>query len=297
MSDSPVLGPALTGTLVCNNLDTLLNAYVDYLSMSVLEAGEVSAQQAAIWGAPELVGARFAVLASETEVCWIRAVEDTTAAAAIPFKQQGWMSLEVVVEDVDTLATELVDSPFELYRPPADLDVSDDIRAMQVIGPAGEVLYLTQVKGPVPPFEIPMAKSRVDRLFIPVMCCGDRDAATTFYTDFPHVKEYKFDTKITSVNAAYGWELERKHPVATVQLAGETMIEIDQIDAAEPRPQTEGRLPAGIAMISYEVDALSDHSLVWFSEPARISSPPYNGRLAACCRGVGGELVELIERN
>ena len=296
MSDKPALGPALTGTLVCKNLDKLVAAYVDYLSMTVVEQGDVGQALAELWGATELVGARYAVLSSDTGVCWIRAVEDDSLAAAIPFKQQGWMSLEVVVEDVDTLATELAGSPFELVRPPADLDVSDDIRAMQVIGPAGEVLYLTQVKGPVPPFDIPMAQCRVDRLFIPVMCCGDREQASAFYNGFPAVKEYKFDTKITSVNAAYGWELERKHPVATMQLAGQAMIEIDQIAEAELRPQPVGHLPAGIAMISYEVDSLDNLDLPWLGQPMRVDEAPYHGRLAGCCRGAGGELIELIER-
>jgi len=292
----PTLGPALTGTLVAQNLDALVAAYRDFLSMAVLESGELSTAQACLIGAEELVGARYAVLSSATGVSWIRAIEDASITAAIPFKQQGWLALEVVVEDVDALAVELEGSPFELYRPPADLDVSDDIRAMQVIGPAGEVLYLTQVKAPVPPFEIPVARSRVDRLFIPVMCCSDRDAALAFYQQFPGGKDYRFDTKITSVNAAYGWELERKHPVATVQLAGETMIEIDQIDEAAPRPQQKGHLPAGIAMISYEVESLADLAVDWLATPARLSGAPYNGRLAGCCRGAGGELLELIER-
>ncbi|WP_101758954.1 hypothetical protein [Oceanicoccus sp. KOV_DT_Chl] len=281
---------------MCADLDFLVAAYVDYLSMTVQEAGLVSEAQASIWGAAELVGARFSVLVSSSGVSWIRVVEDAFVPAAVPFKQQGWMALEVVVADVDQLATELVGSPFELYRPPADLDVSDDIRAMQVIGPAGEVLYLTQVKAPVPPFEIPMAQCRVDRLFIPVMVCSDRDTATAFYTAFSGVKDYKFDTKITSVNAAYGWELELKHPVATVQLAANTMIEIDQIEAAEARPNILGHLPAGIAMISYEVDSIADLELSCFTAPVRMDVAPYNGRLVVCGRGAGGELVELIER-
>jgi hypothetical protein len=282
---------------VSNNFDQLVQAYTDYLAMRVIEEGSIGVAQAALWGATALVGHRYAVLASESGVAWIRAIEDPQAVAAVPFRQQGWMSLEVLVEDVDQLASELEGSPFELYRPPADLDVSDDIRAMQVIGPAGEVLYLTQVKGPVPPFDIPMARCRVDQLFIPVLCCIDRDDALAFYRQFAGGKDYLFDTKITSVNTAYAYPLERKHPVATVQLAGSTMIEIDQIDAAQRRPQPVGSLPAGIAMISYEVDKLADLDIEWLATPARLCGQPYQGRLAACCRGNGGELVELIERN
>ena len=292
----PSLGPARTGTLVTANFDTLVAAYSGYLSLRVIESGLVSPAMAKLWGANKLAGNRYAVLCSESGIAWIRVVEDIEATLPVPFRQQGWMSLEVLVADVDSLASELENSPFVTYRPPANLDVSDDIRAMQVIGPAAEVLYLTEVKAPVPPFDIPMAKCRVDQLFIPVMCCPDRDSALAFYQQFVGGRDYCFDTKITSVNAAYGYALERKHPVATVQLAGSTMIEIDQIDAAELRPRTEGKLPAGIAMISFEVASLEGLELDFLAAPARLQQWPYQGRLAACCVGAGGELVELIER-
>ena len=48
------------------------------------------------------------------------------------------------VDDVDALAAELASSPFRIIGGPADLSFSDQIRAMQVVGPAREVLYLTQ---------------------------------------------------------------------------------------------------------------------------------------------------------
>ena len=295
MSAIPTLGPARTGTLVTGAFEATVSAYVNYLSMSIVHSGKVSAELAASWGADALAGRAYSVLRSESGIDWIRVVEDTDIDAAIPFKQHGWMSLEVVVEDVDQLAVELKDSPFEMFRPPADLDVSDDIRAMQMIGPAGEVLYLTQVKGPVPPFEIPMATARVDHLFIPVMSCENRDKALNFYQQFPNGKDYSFDTKITSVNAAFGFDIDRKHPVATVQLAGNTMIEIDEIKEASPRTEPAGHLPAGIGMISFEVASLDAVSVDAFATPQQFDEPPYLGRKSLVCRGFGGELVELIE--
>ena len=42
------------------------------------------------------------------------------------------------------MAAELASSPFRIIGGPADLSFSDQIRAMQVVGPAREVLYLTQ---------------------------------------------------------------------------------------------------------------------------------------------------------
>ncbi len=278
------------------HFEACVAAYVDFLSMRVVESDRLDAALANLWSAPGLAGARYAVLVSESEIPWIRVIEDVSIQSVVPFKQQGWMSLEVAVQDVDRLATELKGSPFETCRPPADLDVSEDIRAMQVIGPAGEVLYLTQVKKAVPPFEIPMAGCRVDRLFIPVMCCTDRDAALEFYQRFPNCRGFRFETTVTSVNTAYGYDLDRKHAVTAVQLAGNTMIEIDQIDAAAPRPCYDGRLPPGIGIIGFEVDSLDGLGVDFLSPPITLQVQPYLGRRAACCRGAGGELVELIER-
>ena len=74
------------------------------------------------------------------------------------------------------------------------------------------------------------------------------------------------------------------------------MIEIDQIDAAAPRRCDNGRLPPGIAIMSFEVDSLSKFGINFLSPPITLQVQPYLGRRAACCRGAGGELVELIER-
>ena len=110
-SEIPALGPALTGTLVAADLDHLLGAYVDYLSMSVIEQSFVSAELAGLWGVEAMLGKPYAVLASPSGVPWIRIVEDTRVQQPKPFKQHGWMSLEVLVEDVDSLAGELDGSP------------------------------------------------------------------------------------------------------------------------------------------------------------------------------------------
>ena len=50
-------------------------------------------------------------------------------------------------------------------------------------GPAGETLYLTEVRAPVPPFDLPMnARFTAERLFIPVLSAPDREAAARALT-------------------------------------------------------------------------------------------------------------------
>ena len=53
--------------------------------------------------------------------------------------------------------------------------------------------------------------------------------------------------------------------------------------------------PVGLAC-SFEVDSLTGLDIEWLAPPTRLQQQPYLGRLAACCLGAGGELLELIER-
>jgi len=182
------------------------------------------------------------------------------------------------------------ESPFEVIGEPANLDVSDNIRAMQVIGSASEVLYLTEVKAEVPPFELPFARCAVDRLFIPVLLAGDRDQTLEVYEQFADTSGVKFETKITVINRARQFDIGRRHPVATLQLRGSNLIEIDQLEGLRERPSNSGKLPTGIAMISIEVT-----NIPGLIESYTKGDGPYAGRRAALLRGAAGEMIELIE--
>lgn len=283
-------------TLVCRNLRETVAAYCDYLDLQILEQQPAGDQLAGFYNTPGLANANSALLANRCGEPWLRIVEDPDSIPLEPLKHHGWLSLEVLVEDVDKLVEGLSDSPFDILRPVANLELSDNIRACQVKGPCGEVLYLTQIKGAVPPFDLPRARCFVDRLFIPVLCAPDRDSAQAFYQGFANTKGLAFDTKITVVNQAYGYELERQHPVAVMLLAGQSMIEIDEIAAAKPRPDSAGRLSAGIASVSFEVDSLEALDLDWVTAPAPLYTAPYDGRRVGLVTGMAGELIELIER-
>ena len=99
---------------------------------------------------------------------WLNIIQSPDEHPNIAFQNHGWLSLEISVADVDAVYEELKESSFEIIGLPANLDVSDDIKAMQAVGPDGEVLYLTEVKAPVPPFQLPFARCEIDRVFIAV---------------------------------------------------------------------------------------------------------------------------------
>ena len=287
------LGPAICGTVVCNDLTESIDAYAS-LGMQVVKRGHINNALAEFWYAPATANAKFAVLASDSDAAWIRFIEDPIAAKGfVPFTTHGWLSLEVSVNDVDALGEKLKDSAFEIIGPPADLDVSDAIRAMQVKGPSGEILYLTQVKEQVPPFELPHATTQVDNLFIPVLITPSRDASVDVYEQFAGLDTHLFDTKITVINKAYGYEVTKKHPVAAIQLAGKSMIELDQLDAAIPRPRVEGHLPGGIAMVTF---ACQDDSPIALQDGQEFGRSIYKRNKAGYRTGIAGEGIEVLGR-
>lgn len=247
----PGLGPAEGATLITRDLDHSTGIYAEHLGLRVSRRDALPDHEADALGWPSLAGTRYAWLANELGEPWLRLIEHPEAKSLAPFTHYGWLSLEIAVRDVDALGERLADSPFEIIGPPADLSMSDAIRAMQVVGPCGEVLYLTEVKREVPPFDLPFARCTVDRLFIPVMTCPDREAVLAHYEGLSGNEGLRFETRITVISAALGLDREHPHPVATLQLRDSTLIEIDQVPRLRPAPFGGDLPPMGIAEIHF----------------------------------------------
>jgi len=288
---NPAIGPTLISTICSRDAEKSVTAWCDYLHQTVHSDSVISDRCAQDWGLVDLAGQRIIYLANAINEPWLRIIEAPNADYKSPFQHYGWLSLEINVEDVDALYPHLIDSPFEIIGKPANLDVSDDIRAMQCVGPDGEVLYLTEVKAPVPPFELPTTRCVVDRLFIPVAMVQERAEALAVYERFEQTKGLQFDTKITVINHALGLPTEHKHPVATVQLAGNNLVELDEIPGLADNPSANKQLATGIYMISFEVDVLPDDTTIY-----TISDGPLKHRRACLIKGSVGELMELVER-
>jgi hypothetical protein len=292
---TPALGPTLISTITTDQIDGCVADWCDYLHQRIHSQTRLSVTQANAWNFPEMAGTRVIWLENMIGDPWLRIIEDPQAATIAPFHKPGWLSLEICVIDVDSLSEELRESPFEIIGEPADLDISPDIRAMQVVGSAGEVLYLTQIKAPVPGFDLPAARCAVDKLFIPILIATNRDSAAAVYEQFPHTKSSKFDTKITVINRAHDLSIGLRHPVAVIQLAGNNLIEIDEISSLNIPSHDVFSMPPGISMISFAINDLD--FLPANTDSYTIKDGPYSECRASLIRGKAGELIELIEQN
>ena len=287
MADSPELGPVALCTLLATDGDAVATAYTSWLHQEVAEAGLLDADTAAAIGYPQLAGARNWLLGNSKGRRWLQVIEHRSALSRDSLHSYGWMALEVLVADVDRLADSLRASPFELLRPPADLDLSDRIRACQARGPCGEILYLTQIRGAVPPFELPRCEAPVDHLFIPVLSSPSRERSLAQYSGIAGTGGLSFDTKITVLNQARGYALGRRHPVATLQLAGRCLLEIDQVaDTTEPA----SGIYSGMACVAFDCARPAPASAI---TPA---TGPFAGRPVSSHRGWAGEHFTLVYR-
>jgi hypothetical protein len=265
-STPPGAGPLLHATLIVADAAPLVAAYA-VLGLEAHGEGTVQDDEAARWGdaASALAGRRSLWLGAKGAAPLLRLIVVPGTPPRPTRRQHGWLALEVLVRDVDALAVRIAaagaSSGFEVVGPPADLDVSPAIRAMQVVGPAGEMLYLTQVKAPVPPFDIPMsaalpAAQDLGPLFIAVLSTPSRDAVLAACAALSPGPALRFDTRITVLNRALAKPLETRWPVATLAWAGSSLFEIDEVRDAALEPTmpaaSTSPLPAGLAWIAIQ---------------------------------------------
>ena len=280
------------------NLGLSEQAYQDFLDYRTVERGTLDAAAARSWGARRWRGARYVVMQPEGSAkSYLRIVHSRHARRHRPMRSEGWNAVEILVQDPDRLAEKLADSPFTIIGPPAFLTDKKNVRAMQVLGPSKELLYLTRIIDPAKSsFNVGRAEVPVAHPFIMVLGGRDMEAMRKFYSgpmQLPFLGPLPYRIRVLS--RAYGLPPDTLHELGMVQLPGPFLLELDRYPAAA-RPATRRGLPrGGVAMVSFLVERIPDTGLPLLSPPAAAQSFPYRGRRRASLRGAAGELIELVE--
>ncbi len=296
------LGPIACVTIAVSELQHAIDVYRLYLGYEVVDSGRLTARDAALWARPALVGRRFALLLPEGEgQTYLRFVESKTDADYKAFRHFGWNAAELIVQDTDGAAARLTGSPFEIIGPPADLSFSDKIRAMQVLGPNRESLYLTSFKERLPEFDTPTPKHFIDRTFIVILGGTSVAAINDFYAaNFGTTKAPEISAVISVLSAAHGMPRDTLHPLAAISLHGQSYIEADGMPPATLPRESAGsgatELPPAISMVSFGVSALPAGMSQWLGAAEQLPQAPYYGRTARVAIGPAGEWIELIEQ-
>lgn len=277
MSDSPcTLGPIAGVTVTVPSLRAATTAYSRYLGYRETKRGTVSIELAASWDYQGCSGAPYAVLQPEgADDFSFRFIESPHVAGYRAFSSFGWNAAELIVRDVDAMAARLAGSPFQVLGPPQDLSFTDAIRAMQVRGPGGEILYLTQFKRNLPALPHPPERCDVDRVFIVIVAGPSLDALLAFYSGrFAVPEPARMESRVKAMSEVFGLSPEHRYAIAALPLRDRCYIEADEMPLGAAAPKTPvGQLPPGIAIVSFQSDGSAD-----------------------CLRGPAGELIERLGR-
>lgn len=175
-----------------------------------------------------------------------------------PFATPGWSAMEVLVSDLDALFGKLP-SAFSVLNPPAALSFSDQIRAMQVAGPAGELIYFTEVSGEVPGFELPSAAQQVNQCFVMINAVTDIQHSIAFYAKLLGCTAPKpMPARVSILSRSNGLDEDHRHDIAPIALGPGQLFELDQWVV---RPQ----------------DSVSTMPCGWHSLSLRRECPPPSG--------------------
>ncbi len=287
-------------TIATGDLAVTESAYREDLSYETVARGKIDATLAESWGAPRVTDSPYLLMRPASRMpVYLRFIETKSARHNVPHATEGWNAAEMLVKDVDELAKRLVDSKyFQIVGPPAYLSPDQNIKAMQVVGPSNEMLYLTRVVRPESvDFDIGSAQSFVDRVFIVIAGGRDHKGLMDFYRSrlmLPVTEPMLY--RIAVLSRAYGLPEDQLHQLSLAIMQNQFFLELDEYPAeAAPSHVPPGELPAGIAMVTFEVESLDNISVPFISPPTVRNLMPYNGRRSGTLRGAVGELIELVE--
>jgi len=287
------LGKIAAVTISTSDLNRIVEVYQEFLKYRITKSGQITVKESSAWGAENITDADYVVMQPEkSDDFSFRFIHQPDQSNYIAFKSAGWNAAELIVEDVDGLAVKLENSPFKIIGAPADLSFTKDIRAMQVMGPANEILYLTQFKKIVPEFDSPKPRCFVDQTFIVVLAGKSlNEMQDYFHENFALAKATIIESRIRSISRVFNYPEDTKYKAAALTLKGQSMIELDELPKeGSKRSSLEGYLPAGIAMVSFYYYESSEKC-----KNTYLSNLP-NHALRRCSvkRGITKELIELI---
>lgn len=285
-------------TLTVSNITRSISLYGEYFDYNIVEEGKITTDLASSWGAPNSVDCPYAVMqpSSGAEI-FIRFIEQPPHPDYLPLRSYGWAAIEICVQDVLAANERMKKSPFDIIGPPREIEGLDAIYPMQVKGPDGEIIYLTQIRDDLPAYDLPRAASPIDKLFILVMGCSCLDEGMNWMENHAGVSKGRdMEIVYTMLAKAYGSPMEDLHRIATMIHERDVFLELDQYpDAAIARPSHAGMLPAGCAIGTLwtpDFDALQGP---WITPPQKYEGAIYKGKRAATMKNPDGALVEIVE--
>jgi hypothetical protein len=281
-------------------LDPVVAAWTQYLDYRIVDCGALTDGMCGAWNAPAAAGQRYCTLAPASgQDSYLRFVETADPGGYGPPMTFGWNATELLVKDVDALALTFRGSPFTVLGGPGDLYPRPRApRAMQVVGPSGELIYFTRILPGGSRYGLHGARSIVDRVFIVTVGGPSSEAMHAFYGG---TLGHRIMDRMPFINTilAHGCGVPPStvFPTSIARIPGRSfLVEMDQYPpGVGPRRRREGHLPPGMSMVSFRVKSLDAVPVPLRAAPREASGFGYGGTRVAVIEGSAGEWLELIE--
>jgi hypothetical protein len=205
--------------------------------------------------------------------------------------------LEFTVRSSDRAIESLHRHGFDVIGPAQDLEFAKGaLRAGQVSGALGEILYLTQINSQLPHFVLPTSKHLVGQMFIVISCVPDVDEAYRRYgQQFGAIYKDPFHAEVPFMADYHGLPHTHSYYVGCMECVPESYIEIDEMPATVvARPRVDGHLPSGIALVSFEVPSLEPFKARARGPVSRGRGAVYGDAESLTLEGPYGEWIEVI---
>ena len=286
------LGRITAVTITSPDLDRVVDIYSKYLKYRLVSSTRVSADQAKSWDAQSIENSEMVYMSPESsDDFFFRFVEQSSDDDYVPFGTFGWNAAELIVKDVDESAEKLIGSPFEVIGQPADLSFTDQIRAMQILGPSKEIIYLTQFKSKLDEFDSPTPRCDIDQTFIVILAGENIDEMQSFLNEKLSIKKAPpMQSRIRAISKVFGLPEDTKYKSAALAIKDQSLIELDEMPSdAGPRSCRNGFLPPGISIVSFIA-----HESEFLDESYDSNIPSFENVQAKTIKGMSGELIEIL---
>jgi hypothetical protein len=266
--------------------------YAKWFNYRVRETGKVTAEMAASWGAPKSAGRPYVMMSSDGHPdVFIRVVGIDPVPGYKAKTSAGWNSFELMVDDIDGLYKELSvpGSPFKVTKTPqAPVKEFPTVYSMDVMGPAGELLFLTCEKGDRDKSWMPKPDSKVGRPHVAWVAGPDIIKVRDW-----HVATFGLASNMVREDPVPGSTTGATMPNTVLMLKerGNFLQFLGDPAQSKPRPHGNGQLPPGNSMASFSVASLDALKLAYITPPKVM----YGGLRAATVLDPNGNRVELVE--
>ena len=268
--------------VLASDPEAAAQAYMDHFDYVAGEAGRVAPELADALRRPELAGQPYTTVypgdGHATGVRWVQGGGPDHQ----PMQRLGWSAIELLVQDPDTLVHTLPETEFTRLHGPAYLTDVQNIRAAQLLGPAGELLYVTRILDASRSL-LPVATPgvAVGHPFIMVAGSADLSATRAFFRQhFANPVTEPVPFRIDVLSQAYGLPGDTLHDLALVTFAQPFGLEFDQYpDNAEAQPLPLSRR-GGVVLVTVSVEAAElPGELPWVLRHSPEAGKPAGGIL------------------